>query len=297
MIVSIWNHNGEDMSSAFQAALSLAAVLSLPCSVIMLESVSGNTVLGDVLIDANYSSQLREETVYRTMTSYGDGLADYVSGKYNKKIKGINAVEILRESLYYLPQFAYEKSDVYDRLLCCDIYSYILEAEQIADYTVINTARAESMASVEVIDTSEKVIIILGPDYLSFSMFMDKYRSIMSKCYFVVFAKKGTFENDIKWIYSRLGIRSDRFFIIPYTNEFISYARSGNICEYFQMFWDCNRYCAEFKLMNGFKKLSEVIFGRGYEGINLRATELTNIIQRKRAYYKNKNSKPKKTRK
>jgi hypothetical protein len=297
MIVSIWNHNGEDMSSAFQAALSLTAVCIMPCSIIMLESVAGNKVLGDILLDANYSNQLKEEGVYRTMTNYGDGLADYVSSKYNKRIKGINAVEILRESLYYLPQFSYEKTEVYDRLLCCDIYSYMLEAEQIADYTVINTARAESMASVEIIDAADKVIILIGPNYFEFSAFMDKYRSIMSKCFFVVFAKKGSFENNVKWLYSKLGIKPDKFFIIPYTNEFVRYAQAGNMSEYFHLFWDCNRYSAEFKLLNGFKNLSEVIFGRGYEGINLRAAELTSIIQRKRALYRKKDSKPKKSRK
>jgi hypothetical protein len=297
MIVSIWNHNGEDMSSAFQAALSLTAVCTMPCSIIMLESVANSKVLGDVLLDVNYSNQLKEDTVYRTLTNYGDGLADYVSSRYNKRIKGINAIEIIRESLYYLPQFLYQKSDVYDRLLCCDIYSYMLEAEQIADYTVINAARAESMASVEVIDAADKVIILIGPNYLDCSAFMDMYRSILSKCYFVVFAQKGTFENDINWLYSKLGIKPDRFFALPYTNEFTRCVQAGTILEYFQQFWNCNKYSSEFKLMNGFKNLSEVIFGRGYEGINLRAAELTNIIQRKQSTHNSRGSKTKKSRK
>lgn len=280
MIISVWNQEKDGYDSILASLLSVMAVYMYPCRIALMEN-SNNTSMGDYLLGNTYSQSVREEGIYKTAKKPGTGVADHIAEKYMKNVVDDTFVEVINGGLYYVPQICDRTKESFEEFFRNEFGNILEKAGNQADFILVNTEKNGNYTSCEVLEKAEKIIVMIKGEYESFSAFIENYRSILDKCYFVVFAPDYVNRTDIRKVSTNLGIMKKRMFIMPYTPLFLHYRETGNILDYLRKYINCNRNSSEYRFISRLKICVSELFSDGIIDISYQFRELMEALRRK----------------
>lgn len=287
MILAIWDQEGAGMDCVLTTLLSTAAVFMYPCKVTVFENFVSGTTIGDMIFGTRYSQLVRENTAYNIGGCQEKTIAKIVSEKYSRRLKKDSILEIIENGLYYIPQLCEINKTVFDYDFNYNMYKYIENAEEISDFTMICTENSENLSSPVILDTAIAVIVIIPISHRKFVKFLDRYRSILSKCYFIVMLPYYIPEGEITENLSTLNIPKNRTVILPCSESLEIHIRSGRVMDYVRKNINCSKVSDEYLLISRLKKAVQLIFECNSGGVSYQVQQLISMLD-KRDYEKNK---------
>ncbi len=284
MIISVWNQEDQDNSRVFTTLLASIATLSYKRKVTIYENSMGDKLLGDMMLGNTYSERLKEEGAWVCSKGAGGTIVPYVQSKYLRSARSKNMVEIVCRHLYYIPQYNDGSKIVFDLNFYDKMYEYKEEAQKISDHIIIATAKEESFTTPRVLGTADRVVVLIPFNEDSISRFLDRYKSIKSRCILVQFVHEDMIRNKrrISKMMKGYGFSTSQYRILGFTDKLDYAIRKGNVIDYIR---DCienrDKNPEELPFINSLQKLCIDVFGRKELGLAIRSTTIHDVLKKR----------------
>lgn len=269
MIIPVLNYTKNQVGAGFSAALGTAIVCGCNCKVLLAENCFGKDCLGDVLIDSRYSIVLKRETSYCAGHNCEESLARWVERSFNKPAVG-DYVSIIDESLFYAPFYNGISQLSYELNLDDEIQKIIDNYHDLAEILIVNTDNSTNITSRHIIDSSDKIIVIVENNNESVADVIDQLSKLeggRDKCIFVALTKKPVEDkslhyNELKDMNSQLskgGIRREQFFNFYISDDFFYFMELASVTDYIQSNYRCARNSSEYYTIKQIKDIADCI--------------------------------------
>jgi uncharacterized protein YutD len=151
------------------------------------------------------------------------------------------SIEILNNSLYYIPPSFAANSYTFDY----DLYGYInpiLDVlESFADITYIDTTNENNLSSKIILDAVDLVVVNLVQNATDINNFFENYSSILSKCVFLISSYHKENELSLNKISKSNSINKESIAAIPYNVEYQDAVSNGTIVEFLSRNYSCKK--------------------------------------------------------
>ncbi|MBQ9119877.1 MAG: hypothetical protein IJY09_07500 [Lachnospiraceae bacterium] len=143
-----------------------------------------------------------------------------------------SAVEVLKNSLYYVPQRPRGDDYLFDYEFQC---SYLPRLEKYVsrhELAFVDTRPNRSISSKIILDRADLVVVILRQNILEIQEFFQNYSSLLDKAFFIIgnYNKKNPLT--LRKIVSEFGFSTERIGIIPHCKEFQFAVDHGRMVEF-----------------------------------------------------------------
>ncbi len=288
MVIAVWNHDESGKSSVFITLLSTAAACMYPsCKVTIFENSLSDPTIGDMIFGNRYSHTVKEDTFYNSGRNAEETVAKIVSEKFGRKVRRNSLLEIIDNSLFYIPQYRDINREAFNYYFNYNLYNYIEIAEDWGDFTIISTEKSENISSPEIIDISKTVLVMMPLSQRRSLEFLDKYNSVRNKCFFVYLVPYYVPIDEVRKAVANLRISGTRLIILPCTENLEIQIRRGRVMDYVRKNISCTRQSEEYVLISKLRRAVQLIIGTNYAGVSYRIQEATSMLG-KRDYNNNK---------
>lgn len=268
MKIAFWsNSRGNSGVTSNLACISVASAMEYSYKAILLENHNQKNNLENVLLYDRANYYLREEENYQ----YKQVGINYImkqlsNGKYETNmIKNASqmikdgSLEILSNSLYYIPQNYVTNSEIFDY----DLYgciNHVLEVlEKFADITYIDTSNKSNLSSKIILEEVDLVVVNLVQNSSMIKNFFENYSSILSKCVFLISSYHKESSLNINKISKANLINKANIAIIPYNVDYQEAVSQGTIVEFLSRNYNCKRKTPNYNFVNEVKKAAYMI--------------------------------------
>lgn len=287
MLLAIWEQDDDGMDNVLITLLSSAAVFMYPCRVTVFENSVSGTMIGDMIFGTEYSQIMKESTVYNTGRNFEETVAKAASEKYERRIRQNYLLEVVDNGLYYIPQMCDINKTAFDYDFNDSLFTYIEEAEKISDFTMICTEKSQSLSSPVILDSADAVLVIMPLSHKRFVEFLDKYHSIVGKCFFIIMQPYYITKEELKKVFANLNLSKNKIIVLPCTENLEMHIRKGKIVDYVRNNIACSRVSTEYALISRLKKTVQLILGHNPNGLSYRIQQMSSLLDR-RDYCRNK---------
>lgn len=278
MLLAILEQGSTEMDNVLVTLLSSAIVSMYPVKVTLMENSSSKAMIGDLIFGNGYSKQVKENTIYNTGKNMEEKIAQYVSNRYDKKIKRSYLVEVVDNKLYYIPQLNRLNKIIFDYSFSENLYTYIEEADIISDITMISTRQSMNLSSPVILNDADIIVVRMPLSHKMFVEFLDKYHSIVYKCYFVCMPPDYVSKEEIKKAVSVCGVPKSQIIILPCTEKLEMHIQNGKVVDYVQNNIMCSRVSSEYLFISRLKKLIRLIVNNNVGGLSYQVHQIAAIL-------------------
>ena len=158
---------------------------------------------------------------------------------------------------------------------------YFDQAERVADYTLVSTARDCVRSSNEIIQNADIIIVLLPLEEKAYERFLLERAAIADNCILLSMAPENADFRICKRIMNRNRIAKERFYVLRYNDEFILNRDSGRLLDYVSghiPFFNKEKTGLFIKDLYGF---SEKLFNHKYQGLYLRSLAMNSLLRKR----------------
>ena len=280
MLIAIWEHGSKGKDNVLITLLASAAVFMYPCRVTLLENTTSPNMIGDMIFGNSYSELVREETVYNTGRNREETVARTAADRYERRIKKDILLEIVDNSMYYIPQMSDVNQTSFDYVFNDNLYEYLDMAEEMSDITMINTRMSQSLSTPTILDSADYVLVIMPPSHERFVEFMDQYHSVLGKCFFIIM-EPYYLSKEVKKSLVDLNIPKSKLIFLPCTEGLENHILRGKLVDYVKLYINCSKASPEYVLINRIKKTIQQVLGHNPSGTSFQIRQLSSILNSK----------------
>ncbi|MDF2589593.1 MAG: putative rane protein [Anaerocolumna sp.] len=178
-----------------------------------------------------------------------------------KKVINEASLEILGNSLYYIPNNEQTNKEAFDYNLYDNINHILKALESFADITYIDTSNHNSLSSKIILEEVDLVVVNLVQNSAMIEHFFRNYSSILSKCVFLIGSYHKKSDLDINKISKAHLINKSNIAAIPYNVEYQEAVLQGTVVEFFARNYSCKRKNPNYNFIHEVKKAVNMIIG------------------------------------
>lgn len=261
MKIAFWSNAGENSGvTSNLACISVASAMEYSYKSILIENHNQKNKLENVLMYNLANYHLREEDSFNFkhvgMNYIINQLSNCNEDQYEKTPKLIKeaSIEILNNSLYYIPPSYATNNYTFDYDLYGHIYPILDVLETFADITYIDTTNENNLSSKIILDAVDLVVVNLVQNATDISNFFENYSSILSKCVFLISSYHKESELNLKKISKSNLINKESIATIPYNVEYQDAVSNGTIVEFLSRNYSCKKTNPNYDFVHEVKR-------------------------------------------
>jgi hypothetical protein len=181
------------------------------------------------------------------------------SAAYGSRLVKEASMEILGESLYYIPTNQLTNKELYEYDLYHNIKSILKTLDTVADIIYIDTTNRNNLSTKVILEEADLVVVNLVQNSSIIQHFFDNYSSIISKCVFLVSGYHKQSVLNLNIISKLHSINKNQIAIIPYNYEYQEAVNQGTIIEFLSRNYSCKRKNPNYEFVFQVKKAVEMI--------------------------------------
>ncbi len=178
--------------------------------------------------------------------------------KKSEKLMKEASVEILINSLYYLPTGNHFNQSIFDYTLNDNIMKILWASENFAPYTFIDTSNENNLSSKIILEEVDIVVVTLMPQQDVIEQFFHNYSSLLSKCIILLNLSKNN-NSQISNISSKYSFQLSRIIPIPYNMEYSQAILQGRVVEFMMRNYRCKSEHPNYPFINSIRHVSAVL--------------------------------------
>ncbi len=273
MKIAFWSSakGGSGVTSNL-ACISIASAMEYSYRSILIENHYQKNKLENVLMYHRASFMEREENYQFRHIGMDYIINQFSTGKYDFKYDNSRkpdqdssqvikeaSLEILDNSLYYIPASYELNQETFDYNLYGNI-KHILDASEIfADITYIDTSNKNNLSSKIILEEVDLVVVNLIQNSFMIQYFFDNYSSILNKCVFLISSYNKNSSLNLKKISKTHSISKPHIAVIPYNIEYQEAVSQGTVVEFLSRNYTCKRKSPNYSFIRDVKKAVAMI--------------------------------------
>lgn len=254
MLVAFWSGDGRRDTAGVMALTAMVGCLSFPCKIVTMENYLCTHNMGFHLLGKRYDEiKSRYNNNSPENFTVGDTFLQHIRRETGRSIRHNRCLEIIPESLYFLPLNQSTQRDVYE-------YGFENEFGELMDYGLgfydfvfINVEQNRNISTVPILDMADEVVVCLPADAFALRDFCDRYKSLLHKVYFVFCGQGSSLFQQM--LYAKFGEQLTRWTYLEYTTTALAELAEGRGLEYLcTHFYDCKGQ-SEYEFISRVKEM------------------------------------------
>lgn len=186
----------------------------------------------------------------------------YNTNQSTAKVIKEAALEILDNTLYYIPASYQFNQHTFDYNLNGNIKEILDAAEKFADLIYIDTSNHNNLSSKVILDEVDLVVVNLIQNASMIQSFFDNYSSIQNKCVFLVSNYNKNSKLNLNKISKTNSIYKPNIAAIPYNIEYQEAVSRGTVVEFLVRNYTCGRKNPNYSFIREVKKAAVMIINK-----------------------------------
>lgn len=176
----------------------------------------------------------------------------------SKLIKEVS-IEILSNSLYYIPPNHLTNNETFEYDLYGNINHILNTLDTFADITYIDTTNGNNLSSKIILNEVDLIVVNLIQDASIIKNFFDNYSSILSKCVFIISSYRKEIDLNVNKISKNHFINKSSIATIPYNMEYQEAIAQGTIVDFLYHNYSCKKTDPNYKFIQDVRKTVTMI--------------------------------------
>lgn len=168
----------------------------------------------------------------------------------NEKLIKEASLEILINSLYYVPIGNQFNQFIFDYTLNDNILKILWASENFASYTFIDTSNENHLSSKIILEEADLVVVTLMQDQGVMEQFFDNYSSLLSKCIILLSEYRNNTAR-VQLFSRKYSFHMSKIIPIPYNVEYSQAIQQGTIVEFMTRNYSCERENPNYPFIAG----------------------------------------------
>lgn len=257
MKIAFFSKDGDSGVTSNLSAISIAGILGYNMKILTMENHWSQDSIARYLMYEKRPNMVKEGDVRYLSQGMFENLVMHFSDCTKKRRTDIWTIEVIHDSLYYLPQNAYIK-DVFDYEFCSNVLPRLKSLEKAYDLVFIDT-KNYTMNSKVILDEADLVVVNLRQDFDDIQAFFSFYSAIAYKSLFLIsnyYPNKSCNLNKIK---TQFNLSKHNVLTISHNLQFESALRQGKIINYMYDHFQCSRGDLNYCFIRDIKKATKMI--------------------------------------
>jgi hypothetical protein len=277
MKIAFWsNAKGKCGVTSNLACISIASSIKYAYRTVLIENHDQNNTLENVLMynRGNYHARESDNLMFQKV-GMNHVLNQIAAESYNTENRSNHtlmlkekeqwmikeaSLEILDNSLYYIPTNNTINRETFDYNLYGNINNILKALESFADITFIDTSNHNSLSSKIILDEVDLVVVNLIQNSYHITNFFENYSSILSKCVFLISSYRNNSKLNINKISKTHLINKSNIATIPFNVEYQEAVSQGTVIEFLSRNYRCKKDDPNYPFVHEVKKAVNMIF-------------------------------------
>ena len=177
MKIVFFSKDGNCGVTSNMAAISIVCILKLGMKILALENHWSQTSIAQYYLHDYSRNIIKDGDVPYLGHGLMDGLVTHFAMRTNTRKADLMAVEVIQNSLFYMPQNAYQK-DVFDYDFYTNMIPKLSFLESIYPYIFLDT-KNYTMNTKSILEVADLVIVNLKQNYDEIQSFFQDYSSLI----------------------------------------------------------------------------------------------------------------------
>lgn len=267
MKIAFWSNAQDSIGvTSNLACISVASVFAYSYKTVLMENHLQKNKLENLLFYdlasrkkelQHHSSQ--ERFGYRYMINYMDYMNEEENYKSSKEVIKGASLEILNDSLYYLPLDYIQNSNTFDYSLYGSIRFILNKLDEFADITYIDTSNHNNLSSKIILEEADLIVVNFIQNKSLIIHFFENYSSILHKCVFLISNYHKNSKLDLNTISKEYLIDPSHIVAIPYNIEYQEAVLQGTVVEFITRNYKCQKKNPNYRFVYEVKKAVKMI--------------------------------------
>lgn len=255
--IIFFSKEGDCGVTSNMSAISIAGILEFQMRILTLENHWSQEGIAQYLMYEKRFQMLKEERVPYLGRGVDESLVMHYAHCSKKRRTDIMTIEVIQDSLYYMPQNAYSK-DVFDYEFYYNVIPKLNFLEQSYEYVFIDT-KNYTMNSRVLLDEADLVVVNLKQNYDEIKSFFTNYSSLTYKSLFLISNYRPHRALNIAKIKKEFNIPKENIATIPHNQQFENAIYHGKVINYMFEHYQCNRVDPNYEFMRDVKKATKML--------------------------------------
>ncbi len=280
MVKAFWSY-GQNRETA--AIMSLTAVISsfcFPCRIMTVENYLGKENLGYHLLGPRYDS-IKQYYAVNTPERYmhGDSFLQHLRRETGKHIRYKRGLEIIPDSLYFIPMNQSIQKDVYEYGFEHEIHELLEHCKDHYDYLFVNLEANKNISTKTILDIAEDVVVCMPASMDLLEVFCEQYRSLLHKVTFAFCGESNTqFMRRVKKRFGDHTVQGMLFALTPLAKQAIE---NGKVIEYLSLHFHDDKEESEYSFIRKLKHFAFHMLHTDSPGNVTQHSELRRLLKRR----------------
>lgn len=257
MKVAFFSKEGSCGATSSMAAISIAAVLSEKLRILTLENHWSESTIAECYFYENSTNIIKQGCVNYLEHGMLDNLVRHFAAMTNKRREGIMTVEVIEDSLYYMPQNAFSH-DLFDYEFSCNMLPMLKILETSYPFLFIDT-KNQTLSSKIILDEADFVVLNLPQNELLIEDIMKTYSSILNKSLFLMCDYREQSSFSIPRIMNEYQILPEQLAILPHSIPFETAIQEGSAINFIYSNYDCDVNHVNYAFIKELKRTTRLI--------------------------------------
>lgn len=264
MKIAFWSNGKENIGvTSNLACISVTVAFTYPYKAVLMENHLQKNKLEKLLL-YHFPSYRREVQYQSGNIGLGHVINHFAredSLEYNKKDNIIKkaSLEVLSNSLYYIPLDYVQNQMSFDYNLSRSIKKILNDTENFADITYIDTSGKDCLSSKIILEEADLVVVSLAQNVYQIEKFFDEYSSILYKCIFLITNYQKKSNENISKIFREYSIDKSQVVGIPFNEEYQAAIYQGRVVEFVTRNYKCSKKNPNYSFVFRIKKAVDMI--------------------------------------
>lgn len=265
MKIAFWSNAQDSIGvTSNLACISVASAFAYSYKAVLMENHVQKNKLENLLM---YNLAGRKREIQYQSKHLGLGfMINYMSNLYedhnykysNDAIKGAS-LEILSDSLYYLPLDYIQNSIAFDYNLYGSIKDILNQLDDFADITYIDTSNSNHLSSKIILEEADLIVVNFIQNKFLIGSFFENYSSILHKCVFLISNYHTGSKLNLNTISKDHLIDPTHIVAIPYNIEYQEAVLQGTVVEFITRNYKCKKKNPNYRFVYEVKKAVNMI--------------------------------------
>ncbi|MDD5937055.1 MAG: hypothetical protein PUC65_16070 [Clostridiales bacterium] len=257
MKIIFFSKEGDCGVTSNMSAISIAGILEYQMRILTLENHWCHDGIAQYLMYENRSKMVKEGEVYYLDHDFDVSLVLHFARRTKKRKTDIMTIEVIQNSLYYMPQNAYSK-EVFDYEFYYNVIPRLIYLENAYEYIFIDT-KNYTLNSRVLLDDADLVVVNLKQDYDEIKSFFTNYSSLAYKSLFLISDYQPNQSWTVTKIKNEFHIPKNRIIPIYHNQQFQNAILNGKVINYMYDNYTCDKTNPNYTFIREIKKATKML--------------------------------------
>ncbi len=280
MVKAFWSYGQNRETAAIMSLTAVISSFSFPCRIMTVENYLGKENLGYHLLGPRYDT-IKQYYAVNTPERYmhGDSFLQHLRRETGKHIRNKRELEIIPDSLYFMPMNQSIQKDVYEYGFEHEINELLEHCKDYYDYLFVNLEANKNISTKTILDIAEDVVVCMPASMDLLEEFCEQYRSLLHK---VTFAFCG--ESNVQFmrrVRKRFGDHLVQGMVFSLTPSAKQAIENGKVIEYLSLHFHDTKEQPEYSFIRKLKHFAFHMLHTESTGNLTQNAELRRLLKRR----------------